>query len=108
MIGVANGDMGEGEGKRFSLIRSYFLPSLREMGRKTDRRRVIHSVKLGLALVFVSLLYLINPMFKQVGENAMWAIMTVVVMFEFYAGFSLSFSLTRESVHTHTHTHVCV
>lgn len=47
---------------------------------------LIHSIKVGIALVLVSLLYLLDPLFKQVGENAMWAIMTVVVVFEFYAG----------------------
>ncbi|KAK4418260.1 Aluminum-activated malate transporter 8 [Sesamum alatum] len=84
MIGVANGNnIGKGEGKPFSLIK------------EMDRRRVIHSIKLGIALVFVSLLYLINPMFKQVGENAMWAIMTVVVMFEFHAGGTLGKGINR-------------
>lgn len=53
---------------------------------KQDMRKLTHSVKVGIALVLVSLLYLIDPLYDQVGENAMWAIMTVVVMFEFYAG----------------------
>lgn len=53
---------------------------------KQDMRKLIHSVKVGLALVLVSLLYLLDPLYKQVGENAMWAIMTVVVLFEFFAG----------------------
>lgn len=48
--------------------------------------RVIHSVKVGVALVLVSLLYLLDPLYERVGENAMWAIMTVVVIFEFFAG----------------------
>lgn len=51
-----------------------------------DKRNIIHSIKVGIALVLVSLLYLLDPLFKQVGENAMWAIMTVVVVFEFFAG----------------------
>lgn len=51
-----------------------------------DMRKIIHCIKVGISLVLVSLLYLLNPLFKQVGENAMWAIMTVVVMFEFSAG----------------------
>lgn len=54
-----------------------------------DMRKVMHSIKVGIALVLVSLLYLLDPLFKKVGENAMWAIMTVVVVFEFYAGLSL-------------------
>jgi hypothetical protein len=51
-----------------------------------DIKKMIHSIKVGLSLVLVSLLYIINPLFDQVGENAMWAIMTVVVIFEFNAG----------------------
>ncbi|KZV44506.1 hypothetical protein F511_38163 [Dorcoceras hygrometricum] len=62
---------------------------------KRDARRVIHSLKVGMALVLVSLLYLLNPLFRQVGENAMWAIMTVVVVFEFYAGATLGKGINR-------------
>ncbi|MBA0617636.1 hypothetical protein Godav_027063 [Gossypium davidsonii] len=58
-------------------------------------RKVIHSIKVGVALVFVSLLYLLDPLYKQVGENAMWAIMTVVVVFEFFAGATLSKGINR-------------
>nr|XP_043612296.1 aluminum-activated malate transporter 13-like [Erigeron canadensis] len=58
-------------------------------------QRVIHSIKVGIALVLVSLLYLLDPLFEQVGENAMWAIMTVVVVFEFFAGATLSKGLLR-------------
>lgn len=53
---------------------------------KQDVRKLIHSAKVGIALVLVSLLYLLDPLYDQVGDNAMWAIMTVVVIFEFYAG----------------------
>ncbi|XVE77768.1 hypothetical protein DITRI_Ditri13aG0089500 [Diplodiscus trichospermus] len=60
-----------------------------------DMRKVIHSVKVGVALVLVSLLYLLDPLYEQVGENAMWAIMTVVVIFEFFAGATLSKGLNR-------------
>lgn len=62
------------------------VSSLLEKACINDMKKVIHSIKLGVALVLVSLLYLLDPLFKQVGENAMWAIMTVVVVFEFYAG----------------------
>ena len=64
------------------------LSSVSSLVAKHDARRIIHSVKVGIALVLVSLLYLLDPVYKQVGENAMWAIMTVVVIFEFTAGFS--------------------
>jgi membrane-bound metal-dependent hydrolase YbcI (DUF457 family) len=64
---------------------------LREKKTKHDLRKLIHSIKVGTALVLVSLLYLLDPLFGQVGENAMWAIMTVVVIFEFFAGLFTTF-----------------
>lgn len=75
--------------------KSSFVSMVKEMCNKRESRRVIHSIKVGIALVLVSLLYLINSMFKQIGENAMWAIMTVVVMFELYAGATLSKGINR-------------
>ncbi|XP_057473816.1 aluminum-activated malate transporter 13-like [Actinidia eriantha] len=62
---------------------------------KHDVRKVIHSIKVGIALVLVALLYLLDPLYKQVGDNAMWAIMTVVVIFEFSAGATLGKGLNR-------------
>lgn len=53
---------------------------------KEDPRRVIHSLKVGLSLTLVSLLYLTEPLFKGIGQNAIWAVMTVVVVLEFTAG----------------------
>lgn len=60
--------------------------NLREKTNKQDMRKLIHSFKVGIALVLVSFLYLLDPLFSHVGQNAMWAIMTVVVIFEFFAG----------------------
>ncbi|KAI3902079.1 hypothetical protein MKW92_017342 [Papaver armeniacum] len=60
-----------------------------------DHKKLIHSLKVGVALVLVSLLYLIDPLYEQVGENAMWAIMTVVVLFEYSAGATLGKGLNR-------------
>ncbi|KAL5561659.1 hypothetical protein UlMin_031406 [Ulmus minor] len=71
------------------------LAYLKEMTSKQDVRKLIHSIKVGIALVLVSLLYLLDPLFEEVGENAMWAIMTVVVVFEFYAGATLGKGLNR-------------
>ncbi|XP_035548663.1 aluminum-activated malate transporter 2-like [Juglans regia] len=71
------------------------ISSLREKTNKQDMRKLIHSFKVGIALVLVSFLYLLDPLFSQVGENAMWAIMTVVVIFEFFAGATLSKGLNR-------------
>ncbi|KAG7011239.1 Aluminum-activated malate transporter 13 [Cucurbita argyrosperma subsp. argyrosperma] len=69
--------------------------STRDRIKKQDMKKIFHSIKLGIALVVVSLLYLLNPLYKQVGDNAMWAIMTVIVVFEFYAGATLSKGLNR-------------
>lgn len=51
-----------------------------------DPRRVIHAFKVGLSLTLVSLLYLMKPLFEGIGQNAIWAVMTVVVVLEFTAG----------------------
>ncbi|KAF5207724.1 Aluminum-activated malate transporter, partial [Thalictrum thalictroides] len=60
-----------------------------------NTRQLNHSLKVGVALVLVSLLYLVDSLYEKVGENAMWAIMTVVVIFEFSAGATLSKGLNR-------------
>ncbi|XP_031097425.1 aluminum-activated malate transporter 12-like [Ipomoea triloba] len=62
---------------------------------REDPRRVIHAIKVGVALTLVSLLYLIEPLFKQVGQSAIWAVMTVVVVLEFTAGATLYKGLNR-------------
>ncbi|ESW16619.1 hypothetical protein PHAVU_007G171200 [Phaseolus vulgaris] len=62
---------------------------------KKDAKKIIHSIKVGISLVLISLLYLLDPLYEQVGENAMWAIMTVVVTFEFSAGATLGKGLNR-------------
>lgn len=53
---------------------------------KEDPRRVIHALKVGISLTLVSLLYLMEPLFKDIGSTAIWAVMTVVVVLEFSAG----------------------
>lgn len=58
-----------------------FLKKAWEMG-ANDPRKVIHCIKVGLALTIVSLFYFMRPLYDGVGGNAMWAIMTVVVVFE--------------------------
>lgn len=56
-----------------------------------DPRKVIHCMKVGLALVLVSIFYYARPLYDGVGGTAMWAIMTVVVIFEFTVGKYISF-----------------
>ncbi|CAH8283186.1 unnamed protein product [Eruca vesicaria subsp. sativa] len=62
---------------------------------KEDPRRVIHALKVGISLTLVSLLYLMEPLFKNIGSNAIWAVMTVVVVLEFSAGATLCKGLNR-------------
>ncbi|CAN8231549.1 unnamed protein product [Cochlearia groenlandica] len=65
-----------------------------EIGQE-DPRRAIHALKVGLSLTLVSLLYLMEPLFKGIGSNAIWAVMTVVVVLEFSAGATLCKGLNR-------------
>ena len=51
-----------------------------------DPRRIIHSLKVGLALTLVSLLYYVRPLYDGFGVSGMWAVLTVVVVFEFTVG----------------------
>ncbi|EXC36054.1 Aluminum-activated malate transporter 2 [Morus notabilis] len=59
---------------------------------KDDPRRVIHSLKVGLALMLISLFYYFRPGF---GDEAMWAVLTVVVVFEFSVGATLGKGVNR-------------
>ncbi|XWS46806.1 hypothetical protein CRYUN_Cryun14cG0100000 [Craigia yunnanensis] len=100
VIVIADGSEGvapsKSEKKKFAISCQPIISFLRE--KKSNRhgmRKVIHSIKVGVALVLVSLLYILDPLYKQVGENALWAIMTVVVVFEFFAGATLSKGLNR-------------
>ncbi|XP_008806969.3 aluminum-activated malate transporter 10-like [Phoenix dactylifera] len=51
-----------------------------------DPRKVIHGFKVGIALSLVSIFYYTRPLYDGVGGNAMWAVMTVVVVFEYTVG----------------------
>ncbi|TVU27974.1 hypothetical protein EJB05_19480 [Eragrostis curvula] len=54
-----------------------------------DPRKAAHGFKVGLALVLVSVFYYTRPLYDGVGGAAMWAIMTVVVVFEYTVGGSV-------------------
>ncbi|KAL6633797.1 hypothetical protein ACP70R_026468 [Stipagrostis hirtigluma subsp. patula] len=54
-----------------------------------DPRKAVHGLKVGLALALVSVFYYTRPLYDGVGGAAMWAIMTVVVVFEYTVGGSV-------------------
>ncbi|KAL1324916.1 hypothetical protein HN51_035025 [Arachis hypogaea] len=60
-----------------------------------DPRKVIHSLKVGLSISLVSLFYFYQPLYENFGLSAMWAVMTVVVVFEFTVGATLGKGLNR-------------
>ncbi|KAI3850517.1 hypothetical protein MKW92_002193 [Papaver armeniacum] len=60
-----------------------------------DPRRVCHCLKVGLALTVVSLFYYMRPLYESIGSNAMWAVLTVVVVFEYTVGATLAKGLNR-------------
>ncbi|XP_060673975.1 aluminum-activated malate transporter 10 [Ziziphus jujuba] len=71
-----------------------FLKKSWDLGH-SDPRKVIHCLKVGAALTVVSLVYYMNPLYEGVGGNAMWAVMTVVVVFENNVGATLYKCLNR-------------
>jgi hypothetical protein len=66
---------------------------------RDDPRRVVHSLKVGLALTLVSAFYYVTPLFDRLGDNTIWAVITVVFVMEFTVGTDRR---TR-SVHSRTH-----
>ncbi|MFS7942094.1 putative aluminum-activated malate transporter [Helianthus anomalus] len=60
-----------------------------------DPRKFFHCLKVGVALMVVSLFYYMRPLYDGVGGSAMWAVMTVVVVFEFTVGGTLYKCLNR-------------
>ncbi|MCL7035224.1 hypothetical protein MKW94_005365, partial [Papaver nudicaule] len=71
-----------------------FANKVKKVG-KDDPRRVTHSIKVGLALSLVSLLYYFRPLYGGFGVSTMWAVLTVVVVFEFSVGATLGKGLNR-------------
>ncbi|VFQ79693.1 unnamed protein product [Cuscuta campestris] len=62
---------------------------------KDDPRKVVHCAKVGLALTLNSLFYYYKPLYDGFGQSGIWAVLTVVVVFEFTVGGTLSKSVNR-------------
>ncbi|CAI9105761.1 OLC1v1004769C1 [Oldenlandia corymbosa var. corymbosa] len=85
----------------FKALWEKIVSKIVEVGRDTkslgkeDPRRIIHSVKVGLAIALVSLGYYFDPIYEGFGVSAMWAVITVVVVFDFSVGGTIGRAMNR-------------
>ncbi|XP_027345940.1 aluminum-activated malate transporter 10-like [Abrus precatorius] len=97
---IRMGDMGSSEREKQACMSGLgfkvgkFVKKAWELG-VNDPRKFIHCLKVGIALTTVSLVYYMKPLYDELGGNAMWAVMTVIVVFENTAGATLCKSINR-------------
>lgn len=53
---------------------------------RDEPRRIIHCLKVGVAITLVSLLYYLQPLYKLFHEYGIWAVLTVLLVLEFTVG----------------------
>ncbi|XP_049395893.1 aluminum-activated malate transporter 8-like [Solanum stenotomum] len=80
--------------RKFQIKIGKIAKNTKQIG-KDDPRKIWHAFKVGLALTLVSLFYYTEPLFHNFDQPVMWAILTVVVTFEFTAGATISKSINR-------------
>uniref|UniRef100_A0A6N2MT14 Aluminum-activated malate transporter n=1 Tax=Salix viminalis TaxID=40686 RepID=A0A6N2MT14_SALVM len=101
LLGSLSGDVEQaGKCKCFNLLSGKICKSLNdfqefavrawEMGR-SDPKKVIFAIKMGLALSIVSLLIFWKGSNEEISQYSIWAILTVIVMFEYSIGFFSSY-----------------
>lgn len=49
-------------------------------------RKIIHSLKVKLAVTLISLFYYFRPLYDGFGINTIWPVLTVMVVFKFSVG----------------------
>ncbi|KAL3837984.1 hypothetical protein ACJIZ3_022575 [Penstemon smallii] len=85
--------MGERVSSWWSFLEGIAISSY-EMGR-SDPRKVVFAAKMGLAMSLVSILIFFKEPSTYIVKHSVWAILTVVVVFEFSIGATLSKGLNR-------------
>ncbi|KAM3692319.1 hypothetical protein ACB098_08G077700 [Castanea mollissima] len=60
-----------------------------------DPRRIVHGLKVGLAITLASFLFYIKPIYDRFDQDGIWAVMTIVLIFEFSVGATLGKGLNR-------------
>ncbi|KAM7508915.1 hypothetical protein LguiA_019368 [Lonicera macranthoides] len=83
---------------RFSRKLMKIVKAVKEEATKAGRedpRKVVHSIKVGMALTIASLIYLLEPFFNGMGQNSIWTVLTVILVLEFTAGATLYKGINR-------------